>query len=174
MRPIVTLAIVFIGLAAGVVGYGAWHSAGHATLYVAVQDTAVPKKFEHLKGAQLAFLDEAGRVLARGKTDEKFGVAWTWHPSAGYCGPDLPQPKYSECFRTHTTWLPTWVRQARYLSITTTRCRIERAPIYFSESRDSMWTWWIPLPHVGGTPYTNFNAYVQVNSETCAAVPHRG
>ena len=174
MRGIDAVIMVIAGLAAGVLGYGRWHTSRHATLHVSIRDAAEPRKFEHLKGAQLAFLDEDGRVLARGKTDEKFGVVWVSHPTAGYCGPDLAQAAYAECFRVHTTWLLTWVRAARHISVATPRCHIERAPIHFSENRDSMWTWWIPLPHVGGTPHTNFNAFVQVNSETCAVIPHRG
>ena len=174
MRTIAAIILAITGLAAGVLGYGWWHSSRHATASVTLRDTAEPGKFEQLKGAQLAFLDEDGRVLARGKTDEKFGVVWVSHPTAGYCGPDLTQPAYAECFRAHAPWLLTWIRAARYVSIATLRCRIERVPIYFSENRDSMWTWWIPLPHVGGTPYTHFNALVQVNSESCAVVPFRG
>lgn len=174
MRGFAAIAIVLAGLAAGVLGYGWWHTARHATFHLTLRDAAEPRKFEQLKGAQLAFLDESGRVLARGKTDEKHGVAWVAHPAAGYCGPGLAQAAYAACFRAQATWLPTWVREARYLSVATPRCRIERAPLYLMENRDSAWTWWIPLPHVGGTPYTNFSAFVQVNSETCAVVPHRG
>ena len=166
--------LLLLGLVAGVLGYGWWHAAHHATFHLTLRDVAEPRKFEQLKGAQLEFLDEAGRVLARGKTDEKFGVAWVSHPTAGYCGPDLAQPAYAACFRAQSTWLLTWVRQVRQINVATPRCRIERAPVYFTGNRDSLWTWWIPLPHVGGAPYTNFSAFVQVNSETCSVIPHRG
>src|SRR5688572_27780852 len=174
MRALVAIIGTCVGLAVGVLGYGWWHSSRHATVSVTLRDAAEPRRFEQLKGAQLAFLDGDGRVLARGKTDEKFGTVWISHPSVGYCGPELAQTAYAECFRAHTTWLLTWIRAARYISVATPRCRIEGVPIYFAENRDSMWTWWIPLPHVGGTPYTHFDAFVQVNNKTCSVVPFRG
>jgi hypothetical protein len=173
MRTSIAIMVVFAGLAAGVLGYGWWHSGNHATIHVTLRDAA-KKQFEYVKGAQLEFLDEAGRVLARGKSDDQYGVVWVSHPTAGYCGPDLAQPAYAQCFRVHSEWLLTWVPQVRRITIATGRCRIEHAPIHFSASRDSAWTWWIPLPHVGGTPYTNFNAFVQVDVENCAVVPLRG
>jgi hypothetical protein len=166
--------LLFAGLAAGVLGFGWWHAATHATFHLALTDVSTKEQFGQVKDAQLAFLDESGRVLARGKTDGKYGVAWVSHPTAGYCGPDLPQAAYAPCFRAHSEWLPTWVPQVRSISIVTTRCRIERAEIRFPAPRDSAWTWWIPLPHVGGTPYTNFNAFLQINGENCAVVPLRG
>jgi hypothetical protein len=166
--------VLLAGLAAGVLGYGWWHSTTHATFNVTLRDAAAKDAYGSVKGAELAFLDEAGKALATGKTDGKYGVVWVAHPTAGYCGPDLAQKAYTECFRAHADWLLTWVPRARQFSIVSGACRIERAPIYFSESRDSLWTWWIPLPHVGGTPYTHFNAYLQIDSRTCAVIPHRG
>jgi hypothetical protein len=171
MRLVIALVA---GIAAGVLGYGWWHAATHATFYLALTDAATREKFGQVKDAQLLFLDESGKVLARGKTDGKHGVVWVSHPKAGYCGPDLPQADYAPCFRAHSEWLPSWVPQARAISIVTPRYRIERAPIRFSASRDSAWTWWIPLPHVGGTPYTNFNAFLQIDGGTCAVIPLRG
>lgn len=166
--------LVMTGLFAGVLGYGWWHATTHATFYLALTDAATKEKFGQVKDAQLLFLDGSGKVLARGKTDGKHGVAWVSHPAAGYCGPDLPREDYAPCFRAHSEWLPSWVPQVRAISIVTPRCRIERAPIRFSASRDSAWTWWIPLPHVGGTPYTNFNAFLQIDGGTCAVIPLRG
>ena len=169
-----TAIVIIIGLAAGILGYGWWHSSTHATFNVSLRDVAAKDAYRTVKGAELAFLDDGGKVIATGKTDGKYGVVWVAHPTAGYCGPDLAQKAYTECFRAHAEWLLTWVPRARKFSIVTGGCRIEHAPVYFSESRDSMWTWWIPLPHVGGTPYTHFNAFIQIDSRTCSVVPHRG
>ena len=166
--------LVMTGIFAGVLGYGWWHAATHATFHLALADVATKEKYGQVKDAQLLFFDESGKVLARGKTDGKHGVAWVSHPTAGYCGPDLAQPAYATCFRAHAKWLPAWVPQVRSIGIVTLRCRIERAPIHFRTSRDSAWTWWIPLPHVGGTPYTNFDGFLQINGESCAVVPLRG
>ena len=165
--------MLIVGIALGVLGYGWWHTATHATFNVTLRDTAAPDSGP-VKGARIAFLDEAGAVLATGKTDEIYGVVWVAHPAFGYCGPNLAQAAYTVCFRAHADWLLTWVPRAERVNIVIGDCRIERAPIQFEASRDSMWTWWIPLRHMGGTPYTNFNAFLQINSRTCTVVPPRG
>lgn len=174
MRSFVVLLLVFTGIAAGVLGYGWWHAATHATFYMDLRDVATPSRFENVKGAQLQFLDDTGKVLARGKTDNKVGVVWVEHPTAGYCGPTLSQAAYKTCFDAHSAWLLTWVPRAHRISIAAGACRIERAPVYFSASRDGVWLWWVPLPHIGGMPYTNFNASLQIDGRACSVIPHRG
>ena len=171
MRAVILL---LAGLALGVLGYGWWHAATHATLNVTLSDAAAKDKFGPVKGARLACLDDAGGVLATARTDDTYGVVWASHPVMGYCGPNLAQAAYATCFRAQSDWLPTWVPQATRVNIVIGDCRIERAPIRFDAYRDSAWTWWIPLPHVGGTPYTNYSAFLQINSATCAVAPLRG
>jgi hypothetical protein len=174
MRSTIMTIIFLAGIAAGVLGFGWWHASTHATFYLDLRDIATPSRFENLKGAQLEFLDDAGRVLARGKTDDKVGVVWVEHPTAGYCSPDLAQAAYTKCFDAHSEWLFTWVPRARRINIAAGACRIERAPVTFSASQDGVWLWWVPLPHIGGIPYTNFNASLQIDGRNCAVVPHRG
>ena len=174
MKPFSVIAVVTAGLMAGVLGYGTWHAATHATFYMDLRDVATPSRFETVKGAQLEFLDDAGKLLARSRTDDTVGVVWVEHPAAGYCGPTLSQAAYTTCFKTHSEWLLTWVPGAKRISIAAGACRIERAPVYFSVSRDSPWLWWVPLPHIGGMPYTHFNASVQIDGINCAVVPLRG
>jgi len=172
MRAVIA---ILIGLVAGVLGYGYWHTSTHATIHVTLSDAAAPKEtYGRVSSVQLAFLDAAGKVLATGKTDEKYGVVWVTHPVAGYCGPDLAPAAYRVCFDAHAVWLLTWVPHVRLVSVAVGNCRLERVPLRFSAYRDSMWTWWIPLRHIGGTPYTNYSAYLEVNSKTCAVTGTRG
>jgi hypothetical protein len=174
VKSLAVLFLVCAGIASGVLGYGWWHASTHATFTMDLRDIATPSRFENLKGAQLEFLDDAGKVLARGKTDDKVGVVWVEHPTAGYCGPNLAQAAYTKCFDAHSEWLLTWVPRAHRINLFAGSCRIERAPVYFSASRDSVWSWWVPLPHIGGMPYTNFNASLQIDGRNCAVVPYRG
>ncbi len=32
------------------------------------------------------------------------------------------------------------------------------------------WLWWLPLPHVGGTPYANYSFQIFIDSANCVAV----
>lgn len=174
MKPLSIIIVVAAGIAAGVLGFGWWHASTHATFYMDLRDVATPSRFENVKGAQLEFLDEAGRVIARGKTDDKVGVVWVEHPTAGYCGPNPAQAEYTKCFDAHSEWLLTWVPRAKRVSIAAGTCRIERAPVYFSATQDNVWLWWVPLPHLGGIPYTNFSAGLRIDGKHCAVVPYRG
>lgn len=164
--------IVIVGLIAGVLGYGWWHSGSHATFHMVIAEKAADRHRQVLN-AQVVFLDDRSNVLARGKTDGKFGVVWVTHPTAGYCGPDLAQPAYQACFDAHAPWLTTWVPRVRRVSLVVGNCRIELIPLQFSGYRDSMWTWWIPLPHVGGTPYTHYSAQLEVDTRVCAVTGFR-
>lgn len=170
-----TAIAIFVALAAGVLGYGWWHTATHATFHLSLPDKAPADRYGRgVLNAQLVFLDENGDTLAQGLTDGKFGVVWVKHPTAGYCGPDIIPSAYKTCFDAHSTWLHTWVPQVRRVSIVAGGCRLERVPLRFSAYRDSMWTWWIPLRHIGGTPYTNYSAYLEVDSKACTVTSSRG
>jgi len=171
MRAMIAIAV---GLVAAVLGYGWWHVQTHATFHMSLTERTPPARYGQVRNAQLAFLDANGNELAQGITDSKFGVVWVKHPKAGYCGPDLAQPAYRICFDQHATWLHSWVPQVRQVSLIAGTCRLERAPLRFSAYRDSAWTWWVPLRHIGGTPYTNYSTDLQVDTKACAVTGHRG
>lgn len=168
-------AVVIFGLAAAVLGYGWWHAETHATFHMSVAEKgAAGGRYGQVLNAQVVFLDERNNVLARGQTDGKFGAVWVRHPTAGYCGPDLAQPAYKACFDAQAAWLHTWVPRVRRVSLVVGNCRLELIPLQFSTYTDSVWTWWIPLPHVGGNPYTNYSAHLEVDSRVCAVTRFRG
>jgi hypothetical protein len=96
------------------------------------------------------------------------------HPSAGYCSADLAPDDYRACFWKQSEWLTTWLNDLRYISLAIGTCRIERVPLDLKVSRDSLLTWWIPLPHVGGVPFTTYSAQLEVDSRVCAVTGRRG
>jgi hypothetical protein len=61
---------------------------------------------------------------------------------------------------------------AKRISIAARACRIERAPVNFSISRDSPSWWKVPLPRVGGMPYTTFDASMRIDGLDCRAKHH--
>jgi hypothetical protein len=157
--------IVLAGL---VLSYGYWHQQTHATLHLSIDDISTPGQYGSVKGASVLLMDEAGRVLAEGATDNAYGTFYVKHPQAGYCGPDLNREAYQRCFTVHTAWLTTWVEDVRYASVAAGGCRIERAPLTLNRYFDSILTWWIPLPHVGGNPYTSYSATLLLDVGRCA------
>jgi hypothetical protein len=38
-------------------------------------------------------------------------------------------------------------------------------PVSVREYADDWWLWWVPLPHLGGPPYTNLELTVNLDSE---------
>ena len=171
MRTLIVLLVIAVATS---VGYGYWHRSTFATLYLSLKDVAERSRSGAVLDAQLTFLDADSRPLARGKTDGKWGVVLVRHPSAGYCESGLAPDEYRACFWTHSEWMMTWLGKLRYVNIAIGQCRIERAPIDLRVSRDSLLTWWIPLPHVGGVPFTSYRAHLELDSRVCAVTGGRG
>lgn len=168
------LIVLLILAAATSVGYGYWHQRTFSTFHMSLRDAAERPRRGAVLNAQIAFLDADSQPLARGKTDGKFGVVMIRHPTAGYCGSDLAPKDYRRCFWTQTEWLTTWLPRLRYVSIVSGKCRIERAPVETRLNRDNLFVWWVPLPHVGGVPFSRYSAYLEIDTRICAVTSGRG
>lgn len=168
MRTPVIVIGAFSLIAALAAGYGYWRVNTQGTINIHLRDIASHDQYGPILNARLALFDASGKQLATGKTDGKFGVVLIAHPRAGYCGPDLQQSEYSKCFKALSAWMMSWARQVRYAELAFGDCRLQRIPLQFSVFQAGMLTWWVPLPHVGGDPYTMFSAALTVNGKTCA------
>jgi hypothetical protein len=171
MRAVIA---IVIGLVAGVLGYGYWHRSGHATLTVVLTDSSRKEPDGRVLNAELVFLDASSRPIARGKTDDKLGIVLLQHPASGYCGPDLSLESYRACVIAQSGWITEWVSDLRYVSVVLGNCRIERVPVEVTVTRDSLFTWWIPLSDVGGVPYTRYTTRLEVDVRVCAVTGYRG
>lgn len=171
MRVLIVLLVI---VAASSAGYGYWHRSTYATLTVSLTDISQRARGGSVPNARLTFLDAKSRPLARGKTDDRFGIVMVEHPLGGYCGTDLKPDDYRRCFWRQAEWLATWLKDLRYISLVLGKCRIERVPLDLKLSRDSLLTWWVPLPHVGGVPFSRYSARLEVDSRVCAVTSGRG
>lgn len=79
MRVLLILLVTAVATSAG---YGYWHRSTHATLTVSLEDTPGRGRGGGAPNAQLTFLDADSKQLARGKTDDRFGIVMTEHPVA--------------------------------------------------------------------------------------------
>ena len=165
--------VLVVGLLAGVYGYGYWHSASHATLTVLLSDSARKEREGRVLNAELVFLDASSKPIARGKTDHKLGLVLLRHPASGYCSPDVAPGVFRACVLAQSEWIGGWVNGLRFVSVVLGNCRIERVPVEVSANRDNLWTWWIPLARSGGTPYTRYNARLEVDSKVCTVTSRR-
>lgn len=161
------LALAVAGIVTAVFGYGYWHAATHATFDVHLAYKADAGAVNRLRNGQVEFLDDDGAVLARATIDTRFGVVWLAHPEKGQCGPNLAPDAYQECFRAQAVWIPQWVRGVRHANIALERCSLARRSVQLTTHRDNLWLWWLPLPHVGGLPYTRHSATFAIDTKGC-------
>jgi len=172
MRTLLVLAI----LAALVLGYGYYHAATHGTLYISLVDTSVKPYSGNVRDAAIRLLDENGKFLADAKSDHEYGVGRVIHPQIGDCtaaessAPSTPaaRDEWRECFETISTWVIGWADRVRTADIKFGHCDVKAVPVIIHKSQD-WWLWWVPLPHVGGKPYTYFNLSINVDGANCTA-----
>jgi hypothetical protein len=174
MGKLVSLLIFMAGLLA----YGFYHERTHGSLYVNLNDSAQQGNQRRIFKDEITFLDGNGQTLARAKSDDKYGVVRLIHPVVGDCvseeqsassAPD-GQKKWRACFEQQSTWLMSWVRQARYAIVKLDSCTAQRIPISIRESGDNWWLWWVPLRHIGGLPYRYFSVTFSIDRTKCAVV----
>ena len=170
--------------AAAILGWGYWHAASHGTVYVSLRDEALKDdKRTHgsVMSANLAFLDAAGGVLAQGQAVEPYGVVYMTHPQVGDCSRHERQAPYDDaarqawqrCFETQSRWFIGWVKKVRSATVTLADCRMEAVPVAVREYGGEWWLWWIPLPHVGGAPYTHFDLALKIDTRRCPTAQAR-
>jgi hypothetical protein len=165
-------------LVAAILGWGYWHVSSHAALNVSLYDTALGndrQAYGQVRAAAFVFKDAAGAALAKGKAEGPLGIFSIDHPELGDCRREEhaafrdaeSMRAWRRCFDAQSRWLMTWLRQVRYADVSFPGCRIDRVPVTLRESSNEWWLWWVPHPHIGGPPYTYFDASFWVDSASC-------
>lgn len=168
-------------LISSILGYGYWHEKTHGALNFSVYDASSDNHYTLLRGVTVTLTDGNGRMLARGQTDPQSGVMNLLHPVLGSCRDREKQASYSsrlrtawqECFQAQSTWLVSWIEDVRYADISTGPCRLRKVPVTVEKFGDDWWLWWVPLPHVGGKPYSYFKIQLRVDPQQCLVVAGR-
>ena len=166
--------------AAAVLGWGWWHAQTHASVHVAINDVALktPQRlWAELGSGELVLRDAAGRALAHGRLTGPYGIVVFTDAAAGNCGRFERQVPYDaaaragwqSCFESLSSWQAGWARQVATASVATGTCKIDAVPVEAGRS-DDWWLWWVPLPHVGGQPYTTYSMRLFIDSAKCVAV----
>jgi hypothetical protein len=166
-------------LAAAALGWGGWHARTHASVHVAVNDVALKTPgmlWAALKSGELVLRDRMGRALAHGRVTAPEGIVEFTDAAAGDCGRFARQAPYDssarsgwqDCFDGLSRWQSRWAGEVASASVTTGTCRIAGVPVAVRHDAD-WWLWWVPLPHVGGTPYTHYKFELLIDSTACAA-----
>ena len=175
-----TLGFLFLLFAMVVLGWGYWHMVTHATLNLSLHDVSLKTDrlaYGQVMSAGIVFMNATGAVLAEGTIREPYGALSFSHPEVGDCSRYEREAsasiearrQWQSCFEATSRWLATWVRNVRYVTVTMNKCRIEKLPALPEKYGDSWWIWWVPLPHIGGKPYTYFSLALRVDGARCRA-----
>jgi hypothetical protein len=166
--------------AVAVLGWGWWHAHTHASVHVAINDVALKtaqQRWAELKSGEIVLRDAAGRALAHGRIAGPYGIVEFTDAAAGGCGRFERQAPYDAaarggwqtCFEGLSRWQAEWARRVATASVATGTCKIDAVPVDAGRSED-WWLWWVPLPHVGGKPYTTYSFALFIDSAKCSAV----
>lgn len=168
MKQLLISVIIISGI---ILGYGYWHSITHATTHI---DLKFDMEKRQLSKAEVFFMDLNANVLARGVRDEKYNHVYLIHPEVGNCnqlskGPSNNETRklWLECFEIRSIWIPTWIKKVRQVQVKHENCLSKKIPIIISEYNSEWLLWWVPLPHVGGIPYSYFRARIVIDERDC-------
>ena len=165
----------FVVLVAAVLGYGWWQSNTHADVWLRVLDHAgrTPSLlWADAKDARLVLRDVAGRTLAEADLRPPDGLPRYTGPSGALdCRAQESQGgvAWRDCFEAQSRWLAGWAPKVSNARVSVGACVIDPVPVARKLYTD-WWFWWVPLPHVGGTPVNHYTINLHLDSAKCAAV----
>jgi hypothetical protein len=171
-RTTAILLVLFIGVPIAVLGYGYSFGRTHGALMVSVEDLSDHAHPQKVRFITLSFLDAAGRSVAEAAAVPPYGTIAITSPPAYACHDAEQRAAFSvearklwdECFQRQSRWVPTWIRDVPSVNLRSESCSVRQLPIVVDESPDTWWLWWVPLPHIGGKPYTSFSVRIELNA----------
>lgn len=160
----------------GVLAFGYWHAITHSSLYVSLTiATEADDRTQSALEPKVQFLDKSGNVLANGIRDKQYNFVNLIHPAYGDCREaekaaavsHQARVDWQECFEQQSTWIATWIDDVAGINVSYENCLIENSQITISRSRADWYLWWVPHPHIGGKPYSDYSATIFVNAKDC-------
>ena len=165
--------VVFIG--AAVLAFGFWRATSRVHIHLGLVNAQVGTTGAPVFNAEVVLRDLAGNELARGRSDDRFGIVRFAHPQFGTCESEENaasaegRAKWNECISRKFRWQATWAARVSQLDLGFESCRLVGIPLTLRGRRDDWWLWWVPLPHIGGDPLTEFSARISVRTNPCQA-----
>jgi hypothetical protein len=162
-------------LVAGALGYGYWHAVTHATLYLSLHDRSAGRYGESVKDGTVELFDAGGELIMRLVGDSRYGVfnitfpgEYDCHAQEQAAARGVAPGVWQECFRRQSRWLARVAPAVARADLRFGRCERRGLPVSLSPATGSWYWWWVPLPHVGGTPYSSIAHTFYVDGRTCA------
>jgi hypothetical protein len=165
-RLIVCVSVIVIVTAAVLAGGFGW-SGLRGYVWISVHDVAAEPGTEDRFAIEIVFRAADGQRLASARRDSRYGSIRVKHPTLGFCEPTMGRESWYRCNATVASWVMQWVKRAVAVDLRLDNCQIENAPIGLHRQRHGVYSWWVPLPHVGGAPYTQYSLYLRIDSTQC-------
>lgn len=158
-----------------VIGRGYAFASTHGSLSIYILDVSDAAARQASAPLELSFLDSAGALLARADAEERSNVMYLTFPVVYAChGVELRAPfsaearrEWDRCFERQSRWISTWIPNVASVDLRSRSCSVPRVPVSVSRFRDNVLLWWLPLPHVGGNPYTYFSIDLRFDPTRC-------
>jgi hypothetical protein len=170
LLPVIPVIIV------SVLAFGYWHASTHASFYVSLNiEGGADFRTTFLSEAKVQFLDSKGKVLANGIPDQQYNFVHLIHPTYGDCHEVEKRAAFSKeartswqaCFERQSAWIAKWIRDVDKVNVKIGNCLIQNRPITVSRSSSDWYLWWVPHPHIGGKPYSDYSSTMTVNEIDC-------
>ena len=163
MSRTATILIMPVVLAVFLLGYGYWTAISFGYLALTLEVGG-----HKITNAKIQFRGENKELLAKGHTDNAFGIVYLDHPETGSCEAMEKQAPFSSearknwqnCSDTVARWTVKWAPLIRFVNIESPSCNVQLLPASAESFREQWWLWWVPLPHIGGRPYTYFRVEI--------------
>lgn len=163
-----------------VLGYGYWHGTTHGAFSITLRLPADKEQGIRgfVPGADVILRDAMGLELARGRTDSQYNFVRLVHPQVGDCnvaeqaamGSTAGRSAWQTCFEAQARWIPRWADRVHSVSLSTPNCDGPAVPVRVRKYAADWLLWWVPLPHVGGKPYTYYSLSLKMPEPPCAGV----
>jgi len=156
--------------------FGYWHSSTHSSFYVSLNVAGqADDKTPSMPEVHVQFLNSRGNVLANGVRDKQYNFVHLIHPTHGDCQEVEKMAAFSkeartswrECFEQQSVWIARWIDDVAKVNVRYGNCLIANSPITMSQSRSGWYLWWVPHPHIGGKPYSDYSATIAVDEKDC-------
>jgi len=160
------VSVIAIVAAALVAGGFVW-SGLRGYVWVSVHDIATAPGTEDRFAVEIVFRAADGLRLASAQRDSRYGSIRVRHPTLGFCEPTMGRELWYRCNATVASWVMQWAKRVVAVDLLLDNCQIMNSPIRLNRQRYGVYSWWVPLPHVGGAPFTQYGLELRIDSTQC-------
>jgi len=129
-----------------VLAYGYWRALARAYVSVSLSDETNTRKRQPVFNADIVVRDSNDRILAKGRSDARYGVVRFSHPQYGSCEEEgaanttaAGRQRWRICIGEIFRWQAGWAEKVRLMEIRIEECAPVKIPLTLRMRRDDWW-----------------------------------